>query len=508
MALALALLSVCSFAWIVAHRITYPYDLEWMEGSMLHHALRIATGQPIYAPPSIDFIPHLYTPLYPMVVAGLGKLLGGVGYLIGRSVSLGAFTLALVIAIRWAAREGGSLVAAFIAMALPVAAFADTGGFYDLCRCDSLQLFLTTAGAALGWWGCTRPRHGHLYLAGAALLLVASFFAKQTAAPLIVCTGVGLLLTRLKPAVTFTVVGVVAFVLFVYAQNRASHGWFWTYIFVLHQNHAFFTRRAWVETPLTLLRILGPAVLLLPWALLAQALGRTTAPARGLLFLTWLGLGGFFSACLSFGTQWAHINAFIPGVFFPALAIGAAAGRLLQRCPAGRIQTAAQRHGRALRQGLVYLLLALSLAPRLRGLHPTAHVPTAADRQAGDALIARLASVSGDVFIPFHPFYAHLAGKPVFLHRMGVWDVRGTAAGPVHGLSAAFAMRRFALIVFDQKVEATWADWPEVLQNYRIIERFAGPQVVEGAQTAPALVLLPQPPPTSSYSGPSSGFMP
>ena len=51
----------------VVSRFPYPFGLEWMEGGILAHALRIAEGQPTYAAPSVDFIPFLYTPLYPMV---------------------------------------------------------------------------------------------------------------------------------------------------------------------------------------------------------------------------------------------------------------------------------------------------------------------------------------------------------------------------------------------------------------------------------------------------------
>ena len=76
---------------------------------------------------------------------------------------------------------------------------------------------------------------------------------------------------------------------------------------------------------------------------------------------------------------------------------------------------------------------------------------------------------------------------------MGVWDVRGTVTGPVRGLDAVFAQQRFSRIIFDEKVEATWSDWPEVLSHYHITERFSGPHCIEGAQTSPGLVLEPLP---------------
>ena len=82
--------------------------------------------------------------------------------------------------------------------------------------------------------------------------------------------------------------------------------------------------------------------------------------------------------------------------------------------------------------------------------------------------------------------------------------VRGTAAGPVHGLFAALQQKQFARIIFDDKIEATWGDWPEVLTSYRISDRILGPRTFEGAQTAPALVLEPRPaPPPESGSAPS-----
>ena len=343
----------------------------------------------------------------------------------------------------------------------------------------------------------------------AALVLVAGFFAKQTAAPLIVFVAVALLLTRRRTVLTFALVGVTSFALWVYLQNRASDGWFWTYIFRLHQNHAFFTRRAFVETPGILIALLGPALAIALWAGLAHALGRPTEQkGPGLVYLLWLGLGGMVTSCLGFGTQWAHTNAFIPGVFFPAIAIGAAAGRLVTRPPwnprppigrpsSGGPSTHSGRHrrARALRECLVWLLLLTSLVLKGRELHPTAHVPTAANRTAGDAVIERLRSTPGDVLIPFHPFYAHLAGKPTFLHRMGVWDVRGTVAGPVRGLVAALQQQRFSRIIFDDKVEGTWGDWPDVLLRYHITDRILGAPTFEGAKTVPALVLEPLPPP-------------
>src|SRR5262245_34590975 len=62
------------FVRVVAGRLTHPYDIEWMEGGMLTHSLRLLEGRPIYAAPSADFISYVYQPLYAMVVAALGAV--------------------------------------------------------------------------------------------------------------------------------------------------------------------------------------------------------------------------------------------------------------------------------------------------------------------------------------------------------------------------------------------------------------------------------------------------
>src|SRR5262245_39785395 len=69
-----------------------------MEGGTLTHALRLARGQPIYAEPSVDFVSFLYTPLYPALLGLLAKAFG-LSYVLGRAVSIVAFTGALVLLV-------------------------------------------------------------------------------------------------------------------------------------------------------------------------------------------------------------------------------------------------------------------------------------------------------------------------------------------------------------------------------------------------------------------------
>ncbi len=488
---------------LLARRFGYPYDLEWMEGGELCHALRLLDGKPLYAPPSVDFIPYLYTPLYPALLAALAKLFG-LGYRLGRAVSILSTLGATVAGYRFAARHGGSRAAALVAMALPAAAYVRTGTFYDLVRPDALWLFLTTAAVLLVYRAArpsddgrarpaAPPSRRHLTIALAALLFVAAFYAKQTASVFMVGAAIALVFLdwRLVPTfgATLAAVGLPA----LWLSNRASDGWFWIYVSRLHRGHDFFAARAFGETPLVLAAIVGPALLVIPWAL-----ARRRSPALG--YAAWMALVGAAASCLGFGTQWAYVNAYIPGVFFPSLAIGVAAGRLV---------TASEERVPRLRPAVVFALCAASLALRAHdclfivGGKPfsPAHVdegqvrplvPTDGDRAAGDRLVARLRAAPGEVLIPFHPFYAHLAGKRTWLHRMGVMDVERGGLGVPRGLAEAIRERRFALAIFDNKVAGNWEMWPGLRATYREVEPSVGPPVVSGAVTWPQFALMPR----------------
>jgi hypothetical protein len=492
LALGLAIVHACILLWLFARRVPYPYDLEWMEGGTLCHALRLLQGRPIYAPPSVEFIPFLYTPLYPALLAALGRVFG-LGYLLGRLVSTGAFLGATFLAYRFAVREGGSRAAAATAMAIPAAAFVACGSWYDLARADSLWLLLATAGLLVLYRAARDPlgpprrgRRAHALAALAAALLVASFFTKQTAAPLLVAAGAALVLLNLRLVPTFVLALAACGLPPLWWLDQRSGGWFWRYVFELHQSHAFFARRAWLDTPRVLVGIVGPALAVVPWAAL-----RRSSPS--VLYTAYLGLVGMAVACVGFGTQWAFVNAYVPGVFFPSLAIAVAAGRLVAAGAPGTLTTGLERLAvRAqprLRAPAVFALAAASLA--LHPYDPRPLAPTRADREAGARLIEQLRATDGDVLVPFHPFYAHLAGKETFVHQMGLLDVAHAGLQPV-GLADAIRRKRFKLVVLDDKIEGKWGYWPGLAQAYEAVGGVPSPRVFSGAMTVPKLAMAPR----------------
>lgn len=159
-------------AWV--GRFPYPYDLEWMEGGMLAHAWRISHGLPLYVEPGADWIPYIYPPGQPAVVAALGSVFG-LSPPVGRAVSIGGTLLACAALVAGGWRQG-SAVAGVLGASVFLSCYPDTGAFYDLVRPDALGMGLAAWSLVLGLEADRRAR------VASGLLLAASFAVKHNLA--------------------------------------------------------------------------------------------------------------------------------------------------------------------------------------------------------------------------------------------------------------------------------------------------------------------------------------
>jgi hypothetical protein len=495
-ALAVGLFALVQHLALFVRRAPFPLDLEWMEGGMLLHARRLLDGQPLYAPPSLDFIPYLYTPLYPALLALLSKLLP-FGYLLGRGVSIAAFAGALTLLVVVAARQGGPAFATggwspggdrwlglptavgVAAAGLVAASFAFTGSFYDLVRADSLLLLLEAAALTAALLG-----GGPGSAVAAGLLIALAFFTKQTASLLGVAIGLGLLIAGWRRGLIYGLVASVALAAGLLLLNVRSGGWFWRYVFELHQSHGFNARLAYVETPLRLLRQYHWLYTGLGVAVVALALqGRLHR--RDAIHLS-AALAGFAAACIGFGTQWAFDNAFIPAVYFPAYSLTLLGARLTGLAFSER-QTVA-----ALPAAVASMLVAGALAASTwpAAIPDRRFEPRPADRVAAARFLDKIRALPGPLFIPFHPYYPVLAGSPPHVHRMGVLDVAAQLGRPA-GLDQALAEGRFAHVILDWKSQP-W-EWPTLEGRYHEVHQFTdgvdAVRAFSGAETSPRRLL-------------------
>lgn len=473
-------------------RLTYPFDLEWMEGGMLGHALRIALGQPLYAEPSADFISYLYTPLYPFVVGSLGRVFG-VSYLLGRLISLLSFFVACGVAFSAVRREADNRRLGWLwgvlAVGLVASSFPHTGAWYDLVRNDSLYLALISSSLYL-----LRYHHQRIgWVVVAGVLLALGFLTKQTSSVFILFAGAAMLLLHWRRLLVLVpVVGVVAGGT-VLVLDRLTQGWFWRYIFKLHQGHDLYWDRIWPKTELKLLSLfpaVGAVIGLWLLVMLVRWVGQRRWPnadERRRLYWFVLVIVGVAISAIGFATQWAVENAYIPGFYFAAIFAGVAGADLTRQ--------AQQARRPLLLTGLTVLVgVALAVQLTMQLYRPAKHLPQAGWRAAGMRLMERLKNVRGPILMPYHPFYPYLVGKAAGYHQMGINDV--TRAGlpfPATIRQRAYK-QHYAAIVLDTSPERR-PDYDFLLEAYKFSHHLGSdesPGVVTGYRVRPRYVLVPK----------------
>lgn len=453
--------------WIVASRVGYPYALEWMEGGTLGHVARVLAGRPIYGPPSLEFTPYMYTPLFNWIAAPVVGWLG-VGLPSVRVVSiLAAFGL-FVVVHRLIRRTTSDAFAAWCGLGVLAASFVVGGGWLDLARIDSMFLFFLSAALLLL---VTGERQDLL----AGVLLALAFLTKQTAvmvaAPL--CAARVVTLSghrRWHCGLAFAAV-VGASTLWL---DRATSGWYLYYVFELPQGHRF-VRSMFVDFWTQDLRLLAPSGLAALYVLARRQDWRPRvtrlAAAVGLLGAAWLSRINTGGAA----------NCLWPALILFAWLSGEAVAL-------GRAQLPPESARRLAVCGLCLLQLGLLLYdPRLQ-------IPRPEERRANDELVELLRGYPGPVLVPHHSELPLLAGKPGHAHEMAIWDVLNVGGRRGRDLLAAEIRAALGAGRFDAIV--TDGPWlrrePKPLYERRPLRRANGeryPQTLLGWRTGPTLLL-------------------
>ncbi|TVQ90409.1 MAG: hypothetical protein EA397_12540 [Deltaproteobacteria bacterium] len=483
--LAMALLG--TLGWAVSLRLPYPYDLEWMEGGMLAHAWRLQRGLPLYPEPGPDWIPYIYPPGYPALLALSGSALSAP---VARALSLfGAVLTACSIGwilMRQAPAPHRIALGIFTPL-LFLGTWSDTGTFLDLARPDALALGLLTAGLAAS----LEPNRWGPWIGG--LLLAASFFVKQPALAFVPAIALGLWARhgRARDALHLTLAALVPAAIGTAILHGVSGGTYLRYLLAVPASHPLVGARAFPGTPWELGGALPAALLILAlWALWPRpgtrrwiialavsgvgALALFTGPSSGPAALGPLDhalsvlpslvptpedrlatagrvTGGLGLAVLAATLLGATLRAWGSGwrpLALPVL-IGATALTLsatLRAHHGGFVNAhliacamialgagVAARVLLAERPWLIWLLaplFALQIGWSYLRLPAERLVPTAEDREAGDRLVAYLSRLEGPLWSPISPWLAVQAGQDPGPHLIAVWDTTLHPTGP------------------------------------------------------------------------------
>lgn len=454
---------------VALFRLGHPYELEWLEGGSLDHVRRLVEGRALYGPPSLEFTPFMYTPLYYYVSAAASAALG-LGLPALRLVSLLASLATLALLFDLVRRETGRWAAGLLAAGLYAATYRLSGAWFDVARVDALFVALLMGSLYL-----LRIGRGvaTAVLAGAVLALAVQ--TKQVgvlaALPFAAAAWPSTLPASRRRAVWFGVSFVLLAGATALALDRASGGWYRYYVFTLGRQHGLesYGLAAFLARDLL-------ARLFLALALVLMA-ARLAGPHRAALrFHAVAGAGLLAIAVLSRMNVGGYHNVAMPAHALLAILFGLSVAGL-------------RASGVAAGVALAQLLL-LAYDPR-----PL--VPRAADRLAGDRLVEALRARPGPILVPSHPYLLPMAGHPGHAHQMAMNDVllnegrealRQRLASPMR---ESLRERRFQVIVLD-----AWF-WfrPEVESCYREEgPAFADPGVFwprTGAPTRPETVYVP-----------------
>jgi len=297
------------FVGCVVTRLTYPFDLEWMEGGMLAHAWRLERGLPLYGPPSPQWIPYVYPPGFSAVLAALP---GPVDYPLGRGISWVGTLAACAAMVRLAWRRGRSWALGLVFAGLYLGTFRASGGFLDLVRPDALAMGLGAWAMALALDG----RRGTEVAGG--LLLAAAYLVKHNLAGFGVPLALGLWAWRgWRVAWRFGLAAAGPALLLTAVLQWRSGGGFLTYLVQVPRSHDFTDIRALPGTQGELGHWLGPA-LIASGLMLAAAAPRRFEAVHPAVAWAGAGLGGTLIA------SWAVLQPDVPGNATPHISVMAA----------------------------------------------------------------------------------------------------------------------------------------------------------------------------------------
>jgi hypothetical protein len=366
---------VAQFVVVSLARMTYPFELEWLEGLTIDNAWRLLHGLPIYGPPDASFAANFYPPL--QYVAALPFLVTTGWSLAGaRLLSWLAVVGSGVIAARVVRRAGGSWIAVLLALGIMASFYPATHYWYDLARVDALETFFVVAGVAVLVSPHAEPDRGRLL--ASAVLLTAATLTKQTAVPL-----------GLAAAAAFALVGDwkrawrLAALLAIIGGASGLALWIWSrgwisLIYTVPRHHRVAARR--------LADFASFAYPLSPLLVVATVGSLRMKTTRVVLVVT---LAALAVGAVAFCKVGGDANSSIPAVFLLATAAGMASDEVWRRLETSFLRLAA--------------VVVLGVIPVSTGALSTdvlRWIPSATDRRQAQALWEDMRGTEGD-FLPY-----------------------------------------------------------------------------------------------------------
>jgi Dolichyl-phosphate-mannose-protein mannosyltransferase len=472
-------------------RVGYPYGLEWMEGDIMITAHRLANGQPIYTAPQ-EWISYFYPPLYMILLAPLIKVFGPVlwaGRLLSMLASVGTSYFLFSLARRRTGRSEAGLVAA----ALFWGFYQYTGCWLDLCRIDSLMLFM----AAWGLDFYDRGRTNQRYRIAALFILGSILLAKQNGSCFLLAVGCNEILfpsigekQSLLRRSSFLLIGSFISAIWVGVGMWMTGGEYWNFLYSMPANlegrDMFKTIFLYPTLKYCIPLLLG----LLVWMVLLVRRGELSK--RGLVLLT-LAFAASASIPVTFKYGSFYSNL-LPLALGFSLAGGIALGDGLNWSRAKLVWLP-----RLLLASQVILLLALN--------RPAQWLPNKTDVEAVRApiiLAENLQRMGDNIWLLSHPYLNLQQDRPVHIKGFAALLYQRCGGEIPANWYHAIEEQQYSAIVSDYKLNPAFDLYDTIIRNYYCAgeilytdreifpEKRRGMAPMSGSFTRPTLVWLPR----------------
>jgi len=484
--------SIAAFLALSLARLGSPIELGNGEGMMLDNAIRVASGQPLYVEPTLRFIPFVYMPLYPALLAPFINLLGPAlwqGRLVDLLATLG-FIGVVIYAIR---RETGQWLPGVAAAGIFVMGHGLTRGGYDVVRPDPVMLMLAFAGLAIVRFTTTARGAA---IGGAVTAL--AFFAKQHGL-VFAFGGLAYMMfhdrRRLLPyALSVLAVAGGGFLMLSWWLGP----WFNFYVQEVPSRWSEFSRGRIRD-------YFGDIVFGKFGALAIPAAIAMTFPythsRRGPEWIWhWTAIAGVITGVMATLDPYAYYH-----VLMPTIAAFSVSGPIAMVRIGKRLGSGSAIPGAPI-PAAVCVVLAAQFIPLVYPMRTL--LPRPGGREAYEATIARLHALPGPVLMPYHGYYATMAGKGMGMTVLPLDDIIRAHGNSLLKRDPRYFERMFdslrtgpnrPIIVSDTVLsKAGYASlhlWQSLEPHYRLVGDFG--DLVEklrplaGARNAPTYILMP-----------------
>ncbi|MCX7879284.1 MAG: hypothetical protein N2517_01325 [Ignavibacteria bacterium] len=392
---------VCSqlvLALVFILRLGYPYELEWMEGGTIEHILRLIENKSIFAEPSLEFIPYIYTPLFYY----LGYLLSFVSapsFFTLRLLAILSFVVSEIIIFKIVKDQTGDNFYAAIGMGLFGLSYSTTGYWFDIARVDTTaNLFFI-----LSFYFLIKEKKVHQVLSGTFAFL--AFYTKQSYLFIHPFLLIALFFKNRRLSYTNGIVYFLSIAVSTAVEYYVSNGWYIFWNFSFPSSHHWILSRLYSFWTTDLLPFYSISLILCVFFFLSKSKSFVSSN----LFLLALLFGTLINSYLLRLHYGGFLNVLIPFVTALSIVFPIAYSNI-------------QEHFKSKEFNFFLKLLVFSQF-LLLVYDPFVPIPREEDKKNIQNILHFVKNFDGDVYLLCHNFIQRSVGKTSYPHYVLVNDI-------------------------------------------------------------------------------------